>query len=240
MIRVNLLPIEKRHPERTPLPRLISIFVGVGVSFGLLVANALFYLKVAEAETRLASLQADRDGRREQVKEYDQVKAKREEADKRKRAIESIRGSRTFLWSFEIDKLCDVINDCPTVWLTSLRCGDGAPPVTLYFGPGKMKPNSTVEFYMLLECRSATDGKINYTEFGNKLEEKFLPPPATAPGPVSIVQTSGFRFLNDPDLGVEAMTSFVEEVALKYTLGLVGVKTAPKPGPPVPPGGAGS
>ncbi|MBI3272771.1 MAG: hypothetical protein HYZ53_27540 [Planctomycetes bacterium] len=246
MIRINLLPIEKRRLEKTPLPRLISIFVGVGLSFGLLVTDVIFHQRLGIAREQLMNLQKERDFKNDQVKEYNDIKQKKEEASARKRTIDQIRGTRQFLWSLEIDKLCDVVNDSPLVWLTSLKCGDGNPPVTLFFGPGKMKPNTPIEFYLLMDCKSATEDKVYYTEFGNKLEEKFLPgraandTPAAVAAAAAATPAGGFRFLNDPDLSVETMPQFREEVALRYTLCLVGVKQAPRAGPPGAPGTAGA
>lgn len=278
MIRVNLLPLDKRRPERTPLPRLIAIFAGVLVTFALAAGDVFFFIEISIQEGKLEEQNRIKEDCKNQVREYEQIKAQKEAAEQRKAAIDSIRGTRRFLWSFEIDKLSDVINDCPKVWLTSLKCGDGTPPGSLNFGPGKMKAGMVVDFYLYMECKSATDDKAFYSEFSNKLEEKFLPvvavsqagpakpaggaagpnppagPAAPAPGPgapgapagpggpgapagpgagadTAAAKTGSFRFLNDPDLGVESMTTYKEKVALKYVMCLVGVKQTKPAGP---------
>ena len=140
MIRVNLLPLEYRKVERTPVMRFVAIILGVVISasaiaaflyvhFGMLVKvvseheklEQTYYTKKSAADRSIA------------------LQREANEYRKRRQTIEQA-GSGRILWSRKIDQLADVIHNKGDskrhlVWLTALRTlgGNKESPGGIYF-----------------------------------------------------------------------------------------------------------
>jgi hypothetical protein len=126
MIKVNLLPLEYRKVERTPVLRFVTILCGVVLSasaigaflyvhFGTLVEVVSESEKLEEALTTKQVLANRSKSLDTEFKEY----------RKRRDTIEGIGESRK-LWSKKIDELCDLIHnkgdrERHLVWLQSIR-----------------------------------------------------------------------------------------------------------------------
>jgi len=154
MIEVNLLPEEYRRTEITPLPRLITIVVGVIVVVGGFFLLMQKYLNIRSAK----ALRDDNRGRVERaekvIEEYNRLRSEINEIETRLSAIKDIWQSR-LLWAIKLDQLADVVPNY--VGLTSLsldeprgrtRAGRGAIGGTL-----KMK------------CISASDNEKRLANF---------------------------------------------------------------------------
>lgn len=123
MIKINLLPLEKRRPERTPLGRFLLIVSGVAAV--CVIAVVIFWLqfiKIADAkkvvediEQKLNSPQAAKDRA-----EFDALTAKKAAAEGRKQTVEKLKAP--FRWTEILDIICDKLETTHTkVWIDEIK-----------------------------------------------------------------------------------------------------------------------
>lgn len=198
IIRINLLPPEKRRRERTPLSRYIALIVGTSVN----AAIVLFMAKTAldthdlkmqsekitkEISATKRAMIPDIDKKRgrpgfDETKaanaEYDKTKSQVEKITTRKNAIEALKKERILSWAEVIDSICDVMAANPWVWLTQLEMGEGTK------GP---KGSAQLDLYVQLSCNSTASqqdceldkvGEV-MTKFKLDLWDKFKVGPGT-------------------------------------------------------------
>jgi hypothetical protein len=128
MIRVNLLPIEKRRPESAPVARVLVRIVGIGVvallgafvAFGYFVTNRGIDGKIREKDKNLAAL-------RENAKKVDALQKQLDELKGWESASLKVKQSRPFKWWEQIDKILEVKEDYPRVWFSKIQAEEGTP-----------------------------------------------------------------------------------------------------------------
>jgi Tfp pilus assembly protein PilN len=140
--RINLLPLEYRKKEMTPivvlLPLLSAITLIVAVAFYW---SWLRFGELSTAKGELEELTALYDSKKPRLNYLDALKSEEDDYRNRAQTIETIAASR-ILWTRKLDELCDVVakgkgGDSYLVWLHSLeakpqltrgRRGKGPPP----------------------------------------------------------------------------------------------------------------
>ncbi len=170
MIKINLLPVEKRKPERTPLPRFGLILADVGVG-AVAVAVILFWLilvgqKQGERDTKkseLAALKPD-------IERYKVAFAKNGELNAKYEEIKSIAGSGHEWWKI-LDALWEVINDNPGVWIDDITTQDTASASGMLQGadPGTNAP--APPYAVSISCHSAGLSTKAMTKFRTDLRK---------------------------------------------------------------------
>ena len=124
MIRVNLLPEDRRPVERTPLPRLLIIFFGVFI-VGLEIVGLVYYylLAIPNANNYLASIEANIPNYKAQAMQVKEMKDKIQKLNMRKDAVVKLWRERRE-WAPIFERIRDVIPD--QIWLRSfgLRAGN--------------------------------------------------------------------------------------------------------------------
>ena len=135
MIEINLLPPERRPVERTPFPRLVTIFVGVAVVSAEIFFSLILFLytipqKTRERDTMKAALQT----KQEEAKRADELEKQITKIDERRKVIEGLYAQRQE-WTPVFDHLDEpeVIPD--EVWLTGF---DITPASDNKAGTGKI------------------------------------------------------------------------------------------------------
>lgn len=180
IIRVNLLPPEKRRRERTPLSRFVALVVGTAVN----AAIVAFMVKLAldTRGTRQTIESTDKTIRNltlSVLPEYEKVKKEKDKIEARKIAIDALRKERTIVWSKVLDNVWDVVHANQWVWFTGLTAGEGTPKGA--------KTNTPLDLYVVLNCNGSAnedDCRKNHvaevqTKFKNDLWEKFKVVPGT-------------------------------------------------------------
>ncbi|GEM_PF-5325461 len=180
IIRVNLLPPEKRRRERTSLSRYVALIVGTAVN----AAIVAFMVKLFVDTGNLNKQKADVEGRIALTKkkvdpEYDKTKKDIEKIDTRKKAIEALKKEKILVWSEVIDAVCDIFAANQWVWLTGVDMGEGTK------GP---KGATQLDLYLVLACSStasAEDCKLDkvgevMTKFKKDVWDKFKVGPGSA------------------------------------------------------------
>lgn len=124
MIRINLLPLEKRKPERTPLPRFVLIMAGAALATGIVLYLVTVYLDInsTQAEidqtlTELATLKPDEA-------EYARVEAEKTAREKMIKDLEQMEMERSVPWADIVDSLWDVVHQNPRIWLEDFKTLD--------------------------------------------------------------------------------------------------------------------
>jgi len=126
MIKVNLLPVEYRKVERTPILRFVTIVCGVVLSASAI--GAFLYVHFGHLVEVVSDRQKLEETYLTKKVEADKSKALAQEAQeyqKRRTTIEGI-GENRLLWSRKVDEICDIIHNKGDtkrhlVWLTSMR-----------------------------------------------------------------------------------------------------------------------
>lgn len=236
IIRVNLLPPDKRRRERTPFSRFVALVVGTAVN----AAIVAFMVKIA-FDTHGISQRIDTADNTIKIKqlvepEYDKVKKEKDKIETRRTAIEALKKERIVTWSKVLDNVWDVVNANQWVWFTGLEAGEGTP---------KGKLTTPLDLYVILKCNgsaSAEDCQKNHvlevqTKFKNDLWEKFK----VVPGTLLKADTNEFHF-DWPDESVivnrKEDPTHRENVYLEYTAAIgrkaAATKSALPAAPPKP------
>ncbi|MCK5579578.1 MAG: hypothetical protein KAI63_08650 [Planctomycetes bacterium] len=121
MIQINLLPIERRRKEKTPLPRFLILIAGVIACLLLGVWNIHGCSQLKQAEKQRTEKTQERDQLKVAVAPYQKLQAEEAGMKARKKSIDSVLKTRTFLWWQAVDCLWEVICEYNTIWLTSFE-----------------------------------------------------------------------------------------------------------------------
>src|SRR5688572_22968433 len=169
MIKINLLPTEKRKAERTPLPRFLLIASTAAAFFILLFYNLWILKRISDVvdETKnqnniLASLQP-------KVQEYEQLLAKETELKNKVKEIESLINRDVEYWRL-VNALWDVIHANPRVWIDDFRILDSraAPGDLRRVDPDAKDP---VAYGVSMRCHVAGEDVTEMTKFRKALKD---------------------------------------------------------------------
>lgn len=172
MIKINLLPTEKRKAERTPLPRFLLIASTAAAFFILLFYN-LFVLKmisdtqddIAREKKNLADLQPF-------VAEHDKLVDQETALKNKVKEIESLINRDVEYWR-TVNALWDVIHNNPRVWIDDIRVLDSRA------APGDLRrvdPDSkeAVAYGITMRCHVAGEEVNEMTKFRKALKENTI------------------------------------------------------------------
>lgn len=128
MIEINLLPVDRRPVERTPLPRFVALLVGI-----LVVGAELFYaflylaIWIPHDETSLAELRVNAKRKKVEAEEADKYQKAIDELNVRTKAVIQLIRERnqTWVWTPILDHLDEPSVLPEEVWLTKF---DLKPP----------------------------------------------------------------------------------------------------------------
>ncbi len=131
MIAVNLLPVELRRQERTPLPRQLVIYGSVGVNFiALMILLTLHVSSIPGAVSENGSLKAHIDKMTVIDKipsQHSALLADRTDFETRKTTIGKIEAERV-IWAKKLDQLWDLKPN--SIWFASVELKEPETPKT--------------------------------------------------------------------------------------------------------------
>jgi len=169
MIKINLLPTEKRKAERTPLPRFLLIASTAAAFFILLFYN-LFVLKLISDTTDDIKRQNDELARLQPaVQEHDKLVAEENALKNKVKEIESLINRDVEYWR-TVNALWDVIHNNPRVWIDDLRILDAKS------APGDIRrvdpdTKEAVAYGITMRCHVAGEEVNEMTKFRKALKE---------------------------------------------------------------------
>src|SRR6185436_19597329 len=116
MIKINLLPTEKRKAERTPLPRFLLIASTAAAFFILLFYNLWILKLISDKKDEIAAQQAELQRLQPFVQEHDKLQAEEAALKNKVREIESLITRDVEYWR-TVNALWEVIHQNPRVWI---------------------------------------------------------------------------------------------------------------------------
>ncbi len=231
MIRINLLPKEKRRPEKPPLLNLLMVGGGLLVLACLVLYLGLSLTWLASMNKKIEDKSREKSSLQPFEKDYDTLKKEVGLMEQRSKAITEIKKSRIIMWSRVVDELCDCIADSSTVWLLTLKGTDQATALKPGVGSGG-KPGAkvVVERELTFDIQSASEDYEKITEFREFLRKRLLTPVI----PMDEKGTKG-SFFNEwpviPKIDQVKTQDYDPPVCLKTTVVLQSVKAAPVTAP---------
>ncbi len=219
MIRINLLPTDKRKAERTPLPRFFLIMATAAAAALVIVYVlwALVLIKQKEDAIRdqqeiLASLQKG-------VAEFEKL-FQREAALRLK--VQEIKGlvSRDVQggWWRAIDALWTVIHENPKVWIDDVRILDerSVQSEVKRINPDASFTPHAPPYGVTLRCHVAGSEVTEMTRFRAALKEN------------AVLQETLWYINFNPDWKEDEEKDFRESKSLSFSISMWGSATPPK------------
>lgn len=173
MLKVNLLPPERRQREGTPLPRFIILLVGVALISSEVAVGAWGYIKWQNLVEEKTSLQEEKGRLQKSVDKFEELKKQISRLKKRKEVLNEIRPpgkKEKYQWSYSLDQLFTVIDQSPGVWISNLkgqmgdRGGQGAgASLSLSFQTKAAKPLGRLTNFQKLMKRRLIEGERVFT-----------------------------------------------------------------------------
>lgn len=180
MIQVNLLPVDRRRAERTPIGRLVLILFGVMLASMLVVFFVWFKFIIIPNQI------ADRDGKKQELasEKTRQIEAEnalllaKDTAHKnRKAVIEKLKPS--FRWSDTVDLLCEKLETLhKKIWFDEIRIMELGELRGKQQALGDLK----VEGGLLVEANSAGVDPEPILNLRQDVVQKAAPAAPPAPG----------------------------------------------------------
>jgi hypothetical protein len=164
MIKINLLPSEKRKAERTPLPRFFLIVVNAAALF-LFAAGIVYFtlIKIPAVEREIKSNLSQRKDLEPKVKEHDDLQKELEGVKTKVLQIDQLT-NRNIEWWQAVNAVWDVIQENPKVWVDDIKMVDGkAAASDIKKADGLSK--DTPPFGLGLKCHVSGDEVSALTAF---------------------------------------------------------------------------
>lgn len=201
MIRINLLPEERRRKEKTPLPRFLAMNAAIIICLLMGIWNASMYVGIKQQTERLRTDKGNLVDLQKQTAEYNKMLAEEEKLNKWNEAAAQIKNTREFYWWEKIDELWDVIYGAHDVWITSLQATEAAPP--------SHRSKTPVSASISMGCFAAGMSSERMTSFRVKLK-----------GHQGLRETFNLGINEPPQFSVVAQPQYKEEFAVKFDIDL--------------------
>lgn len=124
MQAINLLPMDMRPKEATPLKLIATLYVGVALIFSLVMwAVYIQAAVIPPMERTIEDLTLEIKALKPEAEYYDRLKAENEALNKRAQMVDDLR-ARRIEWALKLDQLWDIMDSSRTSWLTSFTLGE--------------------------------------------------------------------------------------------------------------------
>jgi hypothetical protein len=172
MIKINLLPTEKRKAERTPLPRFLLIASTAAAFFILLFYNLWILKLISDKKDEIAGQQAELQRLQPFVQEHDKLLARQTELQNKVREIEGLVKRDVEFWR-TVNALWEVIHQNQRVWIDDIRILDAKT------APGELRRSDpetkeAVAYGVTMRCHVAGEEVSEMTKFRKALKENTI------------------------------------------------------------------
>ena len=229
MIRINLLPAEKRKQERTPLPRLTLIMITAAVATGLILYVTYILLEIRKTQNEIDAVTADLKSLQLRIPEFTRLTEERDKLVAKKNEIDALsKRDMDDGWWRAINALWDVINAYPRVWIDELRVLD-EHGIQTEFKRADPDDKMIPPYGVTLRCHVAGDEVPEMTKFRNALKDN-----------ATLKETLTFVNINI-DWKVDEEKDFDIKSSISFSIVMVGPPPDKKPkkkGAPPPAGAA--
>jgi hypothetical protein len=224
MIKINLLPTEKRKAERTPLPRFLLIASTAAAFFILLFYNLWILKLISDKKDEIANQQAELQRLQPFVQEHDKLLAEETALKNKVREIESLITRDVEYWR-TVNALWEVIHQNPRVWIDDLRI------LNSQAAPGELRRTDpenkeAVAYGVTMRCHVAGEEVTEMTKFRKALKDH----------PILQETLTLINFDVDWKVNEEKDKDIAETHSIDFSISMFGLATPPKRKPPAPPG----
>jgi Tfp pilus assembly protein PilN len=168
MIKINLLPPEKRKAERTP-PRFFAMVVVNVAALALIGVYLLFvWMEIRETEEKILSKQVELANLQKAVQEHDELEREFGQLQAKIREIDDLT-KRDVEWWDAINALWDVIHQNAKVWIDDLKILDSAGALTEIKRADASTPLNPI-YGLIIRCHVAGNDVSEMTKFRNALK----------------------------------------------------------------------
>ena len=209
MIRINLLPEERRRKEKTPLPRFLAMNAAIIVCLLLGIWDAHTYVGINQQTDKLRTDKGNLADLQRQTLAYNNMLAEEQKLNKWNEAAEQIKNTREFYWWEKVDELWDVIYGARDIWITSFQAAETAP--------GSYHGKTPVSASISMGCFAVGMSSERMTSFRGKLK-----------GHQGLKETFNLGINEPPQFTVVAQPQYKEEFAVKFDIDLSREKKAKK------------
>ena len=230
MIKINLLPTEKRKAERTPLPRFLLIASTAAAFFILLFYNLWILKRISDVVDETKNQNNILVSLKPKVDEYERLLAEETALKNKVKEIESLITRDVEYWRL-VNALWDVIHANPRVWIDDFRILDART------APGELRrvdpdAKDAVAYGVGMRCHVAGEDVVEMTKFRKSLKDH--------PLLQEILTLINFNVMWN--VSEEKSSKDVEDAhAIDFEISMFGLATPPKrklPAPPPPKAGS--
>ena len=230
MIKINLLPTEKRKAERTPLPRFLLIASTAAAFFILLFYNLWILKRISDVVDETKNQNNILVSLKPKVDEYERLLAEETALKNKVKEIESLITRDVEYWRL-VNALWDVIHANPRVWIDDFRILDART------APGELRrvdpdAKDAVAYGVGMRCHVAGEDVVEMTKFRKSLKDH--------PLLQEILTLINFNVMWN--VSEEKSRKDVEDAhAIDFEISMFGLATPPKrklPAPPPPKAGS--
>lgn len=210
MIAVNLIPLELRKIDATPLPRRLTIFGGVALNaVALVVALTYFFANIPALQSKKQNIQSQiyqANTIKKVEQRYTALTTQKKDFEQRRTTIDQIEKARV-MWAKKLDQLWDLVP--PDMWLSDIRLEE--PPKSV---KGRGQPEEGPKGHILvIEGYTAGPDVTKVSAFIRALEKK------STQGPCFFEDFERVELVQ-LDLEEEKFQKYEEKIASKFTLKL--------------------
>jgi hypothetical protein len=171
MIKINLLPLDKRKTERTPLKGAGLMIADAAVLVVVVILVVIHVIQIGNLNTEIAEKKKTVASLQEDVKKHDMLKAKAEELARQLTDLEKVTATRPFYWSEVIDALWDTVAKHKRVWLDDIQQADGKVMESKLKALDANSPVTNSKHGILLKCHVGGTDVRALTNFRRELKE---------------------------------------------------------------------
>jgi hypothetical protein len=226
MIRINLLPAEKRKTERTPLPRLTLIMITAAAATGIVIWVLWILLEIKNTTFEIEKANAELASYKLKLPEFQTLTDKVTKLQAKIQEIDSLTTrDMDDGWWRAINALWDVINAHPRIWIDELKVLNEHSIQTEF---KRSDPDSKIvpPYGVTLKCHVAGEDVAEMTKFRNSLKTH------------AIVQETLYNLNINIDWKVDDEKDSDIKNSISFSVTLAGPMTKPKKKGAPPPAGA--
>lgn len=155
MLRVNLLPPEKRKLKKTPLYAFVPLVLGVALVMAVIAGSAFLYFETQAVEQQRAQQEAHLARLMPAVQEHDSLQRQLQDLNERIKKVLDVT-QRDVEWSRTLKSILEVFGKNPKVWLEEITFLD---PQRVQSQIRRVNPTAreTPPFGLQLKCNVAPD-----------------------------------------------------------------------------------
>jgi hypothetical protein len=160
MLQINLIPLERRRKDRTPLPRFLIIIGSIIMVLGLLFWDLTTWVNTNNEKGKLAVLKQEVEKKKSSLVDLSKLQDEKKQLEGWKQAADAVKALRVFKWWEVVDDLWYIFGEFPDIWISSFKGQDTAQ------NPAS---KASIEATLSFDCKGLGEDPKLMTNFREKL-----------------------------------------------------------------------